>query len=169
MRIHASKVLPSHAPIVNASPLIFLSKGGYLELLRTLGDVVGVPEAVAAEIDQRSNEDVTVRALRETDWLLIVDTSTVPAVIQAWDLGPGESSVLALAYNDNREAIVDDRAARRCAKTLGIPVRGTLGIVLLAKKRGVIEAARPVVEGLVAQGMYLSKGVLDQALALVGE
>jgi hypothetical protein len=66
----------------------------------------------------------------------------VPEQILGWGLGPGESSVLALAYaNRGMEAIIDDLAGRRCASLLGIPVRGTLGIVLAAKKRGFIPQA----------------------------
>ena len=42
-------------------------------------------------------------------------------------------------------AVIDDLAARRCAAALGIPCRGCLGLVLLAKKRGVLSTARPVV------------------------
>jgi predicted nucleic acid-binding protein len=65
------------------------------------------------------------------------------------------------------EVILDDLAARRCAATLGIPVRGTLGIVITAKQRGAIPAARPVLEQLRLCGMYLSDRVINQAL--VGE
>jgi predicted nucleic acid-binding protein len=85
-------------------------------------------------------------------------------------LGDGESSVLAWAYQyPGTEVIVDDLAARRCAAALGLPVRGTLGLVLIAKQRGAITAARPVLERLRQSGMYLSDSVLNQALALVGE
>jgi predicted nucleic acid-binding protein len=66
-------------------------------------------------------------------------------------------------------AILDDLAARRCAATLRIPVRGTLGLVLIARQRGRIPAARPVLEGMRASGMYLSDSVMNKALALVGE
>jgi predicted nucleic acid-binding protein len=94
----------------------------------------------------------------------------VPSFIQAWDLGPGESAVLAWAYaHVGTEAIIDDLAAHRCATTFSIPIRGTLGLVLLAKKRGRFPLARPILEGLRRDGMYLSDRTLDQALALVGE
>lgn len=71
--------------------------------------------------------------------------------------------------NPGTEVILDDLAARRCAAALGIPVRGTLGIVITAKQRAVISAARPVLEQLQLCGMYLSDRVINQALALVGE
>ncbi len=97
-------------------------------------------------------------------------TPNIPSIIQAWDLGEGESSVLAWAYEHRgTEAIVDDLAARRCAATSEIPVRGTLGLVLVAKQRGELVAARPVLDQLRQAGMYLSDAVMNRALAMVGE
>jgi predicted nucleic acid-binding protein len=157
-------------PVVNASPLIYLSKSGLLALLQIAGSEIVVPHSVAAEIQQRGAGDVTAAAIDQTAWLTVVTTPAVPAVIQSWDLGAGESAVLSWGYvNPGTEVIVDNLAARRCATTLGIPVRGTLGLVLKAKQRGEIPAARPVLEKLRQSGMYLSDSVLNRALALVGE
>jgi predicted nucleic acid-binding protein len=64
---------------------------------------------------------------------------------------------------------VDDRAARIAAAGFGIPHQGTLGIVVFAKMHGLISAARPVVEQLRQNGMYLSDQIMDQAMAQVGE
>lgn len=155
---------------VNASPLIFLARGGLLDLLRLAAQEIVAPAAVAAEIRRRGPEDPTVRAMEGASWLRVVETPPVPPLIQAWDLGEGESSVLAWAYaHPGAEAIVDDLAGRRCAASLGISVRGTLGLVLMAKQRGRIVAARPVLEDMRRAGMYLSNRVLNRALALVGE
>jgi predicted nucleic acid-binding protein len=150
--------------------LLFLARGGHLDLLQLTGDRLLVPTPVALEIRRRGSEDVTVRVLDATPWLEIVDPPPVPSVIHAWDLGPGESAVLAWARaHPGCKAIIDDLVARRCAATLGVPVRGTLGLVLLAKKRGRIPLARPVLEALRQAGMYLSDRVVNGALALVGE
>ena len=65
--------------------------------------------------------------------------------------------------------ILDDLAARRCAAIHQIPVRGTLGLVLVAKRRGVISSARSTLDELRRVGMYLSDAVLDDALSLIGE
>jgi len=157
-------------PAINTSPLIFLTKGNYLDLLQIISPSIIVPQAVATEIQAYGETDVTAVALKNTDWLVVQDTPTIPTVIQSWDLGPGESAVLTWGYaKPGTEVILDDLAARRCATALGIPVRGTLGIVLTAKQRGVIPAARPVLEQLRLCGMYLSDRVMNQALALVGE
>ncbi|MBW4629651.1 MAG: DUF3368 domain-containing protein [Brasilonema octagenarum HA4186-MV1] len=154
-------------PAINTSPLIFLTKGGYLDLLRIISSSIIVPAAVATEIQAYGETDVTAVALTNTEELVVQETPSVPAVIQSWDLGPGESAVLTWGYvNPGTEVILDDLAARRCAGALGIPVRGTLGIVLTAKQRGVIPAARPVLEQLRLCGMYLSDRVMNQALLL---
>lgn len=153
----------------NASPLILLARAHLIELLRVAGEVV-IPTAVAQELRQRDHTDPTVQALDSNPWLVIVDSGEVPPLVQAWDLGPGESAVLAWGCrHPGAEVIVDDLAARRCAAVMGIPTRGTLGLVLVARKRGLITAARPVVNQLRQAGMYLSDRVVDQALTLVGE
>ena len=69
----------------------------------------------------------------------------------------------------NSIVVLDDLLGRRCAQALRLPLIGTLGLVLMAKRRGAIPSARLVVEKLVAHGMYLSERVVGEALALVGE
>lgn len=157
-------------PAVNASPLIQLAAANLLDLLQLAGPEIVVPRPVADEIRAGGAADTAANALDSTPWLSVVDPPNVPPAIQAWDLGAGESSVLAWAHsNPGTLAILDDLAARRCAATLRIPVRGTLGLVLVAQQRGRIAAARPLLERMRAAGMYLSDSVLDRALALVGE
>jgi predicted nucleic acid-binding protein len=122
------------------------------------------------EIAVKGPSDVTVQAVTETSWLEVVDTPPIPSIIQAWDLGEGESSVLTWGYqHPETELIIDDLPARRCATSLGIPVRGTLGLVLVAKKRGIIPAARPVIDQLRECGMYLTNRLVDDVLSWVGE
>lgn len=155
---------------INASPLIFLTRGGHLELLRRFFEHVFVPRQVADEISARGPDDPTAKALLTTSWLDVVDVDQVPPQVATWGLGPGESAVIALAGSlPNSEVIIDDFAGRKCALSQGLPVRGTLGLVLLAKQRGMISAARPVMEDLLRGGMYLSRHLLDEALRRVGE
>lgn len=91
-------------------------------------------------------------------------------LIQAWDLGIGETGVLSYALaNQGTRTIIDDGLARKCAETYNIPLSGTLGIILLAKKNGLISKARPLMNELKQHGMYLHESTLNQALALVGE
>ncbi len=156
--------------VVNASPLIFLSRAGMMHLLRQVGAEIAVPEFVAGEILQRGHHDITAKILETTPWLKTVKVIEIPPIIQSWDLGPGESSVLAYAYaNPEVTAIIDDGHGRYCAETLGLRLKGTLGLVMLAKKNGTIPAARSVVAILKQHGMYLAQPLIDRAMSLVGE
>ena len=156
--------------VVNASPLIFLARAGLIDLLQLVSSEVIVPATVASEIETRGKSDPTAQILASTAWLVIRLTPPVPAEIQEWGLGPGESSVIAWAHaHQGSEAIIDDLAGRRCAAAFNIPVRGTLGLVLIAKQRGHITSARQVLYHLRQSGMYLSDRVLNEALVRVEE
>ncbi|MBI4865094.1 MAG: DUF3368 domain-containing protein [Candidatus Riflebacteria bacterium] len=125
---------------------------------------------VADEVLRRGATDPVARFLRSCDWLQVEPVANIPTSIQAWDLGAGESATLAYALaHQPTVVVVDDLAGRRCAAALGLPVRGTLGLVLLAKRRGRIESARALLERLRLAGMYLSPQIIEDALRLVGE
>ena len=63
-------------------------------------------------------------------------------------------------------AIIDDLERRRCAEALGIPLRGTVGLVLRARRAGLIDSAR---ERLHRGGMYLSDRLCTEVPKEVGE
>ena len=90
----------------------------------------------------------------------------------AWMVGIAIGAVsltsLALAEPGVR-VVLYDLEARRCARSLAVPLIGTLGLVILARQDGRIAAARPVIERLRDSGMYLSDRVINEALARVGE
>jgi predicted nucleic acid-binding protein len=160
----------SEPPVVNASPLIYLSHASLIDLLQVEGRVVRIPRPVSQEIRRRGPQDPTVRILETTPWLDEVDPVPESPRVALWDLGPGEASVLSWALaRPGAVAIIDDLAARRCAETLGVPLIGTLGLVLKAKRQGRIPSAQPILEKLLDAGMYLSDKILRRALSLVGE
>ncbi len=66
------------------------------------------------------------------------------------------------------EAILDDLAARKAAKILQIPVRGTLAVIVLAKQMGYISSVKQDLEKLIQVGLRISPTVLAQAIALAG-
>ncbi len=90
--------------------------------------------------------------------------------VASWDLGLGESQVLSQAIEcADYEAIIDDLAARKAAKILRVPVRGTLAVVVLAKQLGYVVSVREELENLVQVGLRVSPALLQQVLVLAGE
>ena len=132
--------------------------------------MVVIPDAAAREVQQRGASDVSVQALAQATWLASVDPGPIPAVVAAFGVGAGESAVLAQALaNPGSGAILDDQTARRAAAALGIPHQGTLALVIHAKRQGLVSLARPILELLRQEGMYLSDQLMNQALAQIGE
>ena len=76
-----------------------------------------------------------------------------------------------LAQEDKRAdlLIIDDNAAKKTAKYLGLPVTGTLGVLLKAKNLGHIEAVKPVLEKMQNAGFYISQDVVRIVLSQAGE
>ena len=158
----------AEAPAVDSSPLIYLARTGNLLILKALALTFLIPEPVLDEI--RAKDDAVLADVRAAPWLSVVPPPSIPQTLLAWDLGKGEASVLAWALSrPGTIAVLDDQRARSYAQWHGVPVIGTLGIVLRAKRQGMIPLARPVIQDLIARGMYLSKAVANKALALVGE
>ena len=159
----------SEAWVLNASPLILLSRIDRLDLIEHLAPVILVPNAVIDEVRAGQDKDRMAAAALKWAERYRVEDATVVASIEHWDLGLGESQVIAHSVGSSRWAVLDDRAARRCAVAHGVPVIGTLGVVLRAKKRGQIDSARPVVKKLIAAGMFLDDEFVNGVLASIGE
>jgi predicted nucleic acid-binding protein len=128
-----------------------------------LADEIVVPGAVLAEIDAGPADDLARQYLAGVPFP-VVDVVLEP-VVAAWDLGAGEAAVLSHALvNPGWTAVVDDGAARRCARALDIPMIGTLGLILRARLAGLIPAAVPVLRAIKAQGFHLDDDVIRLAL-----
>ncbi|MFH1434264.1 MAG: DUF3368 domain-containing protein [Pseudomonadota bacterium] len=156
--------------ILNASPLIFLGRLEQIGLVEKLCDEVIVPRDVADEITAGPAEDQARRWIEGSGSSFIKPVPFLPPPVAAWDLGKGESAVLALGYLDRKkEIVVDDRAARNCAKALEIKFLGTLSVILRAKKLGHIKKASPLLRRLVDQGYRIDQHTFDRAVQLAGE
>lgn len=156
--------------VVNASPLIVLGKIGRIGLIEYLADSLVVPDAVAQEIDVGAEADSARDWLANQGAKYILTLQQPDPVVAAWDLGAGETFVLTYArQHGDFEAIIDDRAARNCAKSLQLRVRGTLGIILLAKQAGLISEVKPFIKELRDVGLHLNPLLDQQILELAGE
>ena len=65
--------------------------------------------------------------------------------------------------------LVDDRDARNLAKRLGLQVMGTLGVIALAKYKGLIPEAKPIIDKLIESGFWISRNILEEFLKELDE
>ena len=156
--------------IINSSPLIVLFKSKQAELLSQLFKEIIVQEGVFIEVTSAGEDDAASRQLPSVSWIQIVKITAVTPEVAAWDLGLGESQVLSLALETlDCAAIVDDRAARRCGQSLGITTIGTGGLLVLAKRRGIILSVSPGIQALRDAGLWISDTLVDLLKQQAGE
>lgn len=159
----------SEAWIINASPTIVLGRIGRLELLDSLHSTVLVPEAVITEIRAGLTNDSYAGTTLQWAMRHHLENRQIPISIAMWGLGAGESQVLSHCLEIPHIAILDDLAARRCAKAHQIRLMGTLGVILAAKKKGLIPLARPTIEQAMSAGLYLDNRLVADVLASIDE
>lgn len=122
--------------VSNTSPLIALHHLGDLQLIpEVLGSGILIPPAVVRELRGESVPSwIEVRSLQHPFGTKILQAS----------LGAGESEAIGLAMEVGAGlTLLDDKAARRLALVLGLPILGTLGLLLKAKEMGLIKEIRP--------------------------
>jgi predicted nucleic acid-binding protein len=155
--------------VVNSGPLISLARIGQLEILPALFDDIALPRAVFKEVTQDPMLP-GAEAIAQAEWLRVVDVMDLKVVERlSVSLDAGESEVLALAQQLGGTAAIDERRGRSLADALGVPQTGTVGILLLAKKRGMIPALTPLLDQLGASGVRISSRLYEDARRSAGE
>jgi len=155
--------------VSNTTPLISLLKIGHLHLLESLYSTVIVPTAVWQEIEQGRQGPYYVD-LRTLPFIHIQSVINTDAVDYLTDLDRGEAEVIVLAREIGADlVIIDEKAGRSYAGHFNLTLTGTLGILLRAKQNGLIPEVKPLLEKLFSTGIWISKRVFDDVLALAGE
>jgi len=154
--------------VVNASPLILLCKVGRVELLRRLCRMVCVPEGVVAEI-KAVPDDPASGAIDTCDWLRRVAV-VVPDSVKAWDLGRGESEVIAHALvSPGFRPLLDDSEGKACSLAFGLKPLGTGGLLVYAKRSGLLDSVGDVLDDMRGRGLWISDQVFNAILQQAGE
>lgn len=146
--------------ISDTSCLILLKKIDELDLLNLCYKNVLVTDVIALEFGEPLPSWIHVKRVK--------DQNTQTALQQLVD--PGEASAFALALEvPNSVLIVDDRTARKVAKSLNLKTTGTLGVLIQAKKRHLIATVRPILAKIAATDFRISQRLVNKVLELAGE
>jgi uncharacterized protein len=163
-----------HVVVSDTSVLNYLARLGRSALLRQQFGHVIVPKAVFSELESRPDlpgADCVRQAVAE-GWMEIAAPRNVAMVtLLRDDLGFGESEAIALAIEHAATCVlIDEAEGRQRAATLGIPVVGTVGVLLRAKQDGVIAELAPVLRLLVEHlGFRLHPAIVTKVLVAAGE
>ena len=156
--------------IVNSTPLIALAKANKLEILKEMYEHIIIPEAVYREVTEK--DDIAAQRIEAArEWIEVrkVDSNLDRRMYRA-KLHEGEVEVMLLAQEIGADVvIIDDGAARKTAEYLELPLTGTLGVMIKAKQRGLLEAVMPVVQQMEQNGIFFSKELKEKIRKLSNE
>jgi len=161
-------------PVVvsNTTPLILLQKIGQLELIQKLYTKIYIAEAVYQETVIEGNETTSRDDfVSKRDWIEIVEISNKDAKkMFTTNLHEGEVETMILAIEKSADlCIIDDLIARKYAKKLNLNITGTLGVVIVGKKRGIIKEVKPMINQLIDVGMYIGTDLYSTIISIAGE
>ena len=156
---------------VDASPLIGLATAGAFGLLRDLFGVVTVTRIVCDEVVAGEGLPGAAELSDATNagWVTVVDAN--PDVQAFPDLDDGESSTLVVArdHTGPRLVVMDERLGRSHAGELGLSVVGVAGILIDARKQGLVGAVEPLLDRLERGGFRLAPDLVRIVLQRAGE
>ena len=151
--------------IVDASPLLFLARLNRLELLKSSAEKIYVPDAVLEEINKK--QDTATGSVKEilNTWLFECTIKNQELRDMLFGLGSGEQDVMIQAYEQRTSLVIlDDQDARRTARRLGLKPIGTIGLLLVGKKRGIVDSVENEINRLVEYGFWISDNLRIEAL-----
>jgi len=158
-------------PVADAGPLIALARIGRHDLLARLYGLVVVPTAVMEELQLDSGRP-GARALGvalTAGWLEVMAAPTDAFRLKRL-LDPAEAEAILLAEKIAcRFLLIDERRGRVIARRRGIPVVGTGGFLITAKRRGALESVTAELERLTENGYRLAPVLVEEIRRLAGE
>ena len=161
--------------VSDSSPLIHLAKIEALELISRLYSRILIPPAVWREVveesDGRPGAVEMQRAVAAGCMVQRAAKNETLVIALRQTLDNGEAEAIALATELHPESVLlDDKLARQMARRLGVPVTGTLGVLLRAKQIGLIVELRSLITRLQSEGdYYIDPGLIERALLAAGE
>jgi hypothetical protein len=160
--------------VSDAGPLIALSRVRQLHLLKSLYRFVVIPPSVHGELGcgTRLTGAKLLEAALYDGWLKVQSLTGQSSKLSTLGLllDQGESEAIVLAETiDCRFLLIDERKGRQVAKSRGLSVVGTAGVLLSAKHNGLIKSVSPVISALGHEGYRLSDSLNCEILKLAKE
>jgi len=150
--------------VSDSSALINLARIGRLDLLQQLYREVTIPEAVWHEVVFEGAGQVGADIVKDATWIktrAVTNKDLVRALRQ--ELDAGEAEAIALAQETEAELLLmDDHLGRQTARHLGLRYTGLIGVLIEAKRKGLISSVKPTIEKLrnvagfrISEALYL--------------
>ena len=141
--------------VSDTSCLILLKKLGKLEILESLFKKITVTQIIAQEFGKELPDFIEIEDPNNKNYQRILETY----------LDPGEASAIALALEKEKcLLILDDNKARKEAKQLNLTFTGTIGIIIVAKEKGLLDSINDLVNEIRESDFRISESLLEEMI-----
>ena len=154
--------------VADASALIALAVCDSLALLDVLFGEVLVPEAVYTEVAQPDKPQGGRLMQYLQDKVRSVEMSRFVYLDAYADAGETQAMLLYKEL-DADFLLIDDQRGRKVAEINQITTVGSLGVLLQAKKKGLIVAIAPLLTQIADSPVYIGAGLMQTVLELADE
>ena len=128
-----------------------------------------IPQEVFNEIEAGKHKKYYLNLLT-FEWIKIEQIQDRKSIAYFLDLDKGEAEAIVLATESEADLILlDESLGRFYAKHAGLRVTGTIGILVKAKKQGLISELKPLILELKDKGVWLSESLIERILELANE
>lgn len=158
--------------VCNTSPLVALARAKRLDVLPALFAEITLPNAVFDEVCVAGAGEPGAIEIASAAWVKKQQVTNTPLVTALrLELDAGEAEAIALAIEAKADwVLLDERIGRRVAARFGLTALGTLGLLVMAKQRGILSAVRPVLDVLRTDaGFWIRDDLYNAVLASVKE
>lgn len=159
--------------VSNTGPLIALAKIGKIALLQHLDYAdVCVPPMVHKELWSKMGDEAKIIELAFENFIRIINPKPPEfhAEMAMFKLDEGEKQVISLGLSLNEPLLLmDDKAGRHAAESLGLSVIGTAGLLIDAKGYGLIDKVLPLLMEIKNKGYWLSDALIARVEKLTEE
>ncbi len=125
--------------VSNSGPLIALAKLGLLFIPKDFFGEVFIPEEVWKEVVERGKGKPGADDVKRSNWIKVHEVGDRLCVdILSRDIGRGETEAIILAKKMDAILMMDERIPREIARSLGLEVIGTLGLVYMAIEKKIV-------------------------------
>ena len=154
--------------VSNSTPLINFATIDRMDILHDLFGELLIPEAVWHEIVVKGAKHATCPRVKKAAWIQVrkVDDDHFLKMLKA-RLDDGEAEAIALSEKIEADLVLlDEKSARAVADTMNLNFMGTIGCLLLARRSGIIDEIKPILDRIMAEAKFwISKNLYETLLS----
>ncbi|CAN2040097.1 DUF3368 domain-containing protein [Candidatus Magnetomoraceae bacterium gMMP-15] len=159
--------------VADAGPLIGLARVDHLSFIKKLYGSVLIPPEVLEELKIHSDKPGAklISKAIHADWIKVTEIKSkekLDIFNLAIDAGEAEAIQLAIEQHANL-LLIDDRKGRNAARNFGLKIIGTGGLLINAKKAGLLIKVSPILKSLEDVGYRLSSALCERIVELANE